>query len=117
TFSVDGLLGSCVVHVNSSLGQLSVKAVMAGGVDLLDRPVTFESGQQLRNVEVIVTSKRTDLTLHVADDRGEPTREYVALVFPVDKARWVESSRYIQSFVPAPLPPEPSWDPAESGAA
>jgi Carboxypeptidase regulatory-like domain len=116
TFSVDGLLGSCIAQVNSSLGQLSVKAVMAGDVDLLDRPVMFESGRQLRNVEVLVTSKRTDLTFQVADDRGEPTREYVALVFPVDRARWVEGSRYIRPFVPAPLPPEPAWDPTEPGA-
>jgi hypothetical protein len=117
TFSVDGLLGTCVARVDSSLGQLTVKAVMVNDVDLLDRPVTFESGQQLRNVEVIVTNKRTDLAFQVTDERGEPTREYVALVFPTDKARWVENSRYIRPFVPAPLPPDQALDVTEAGAA
>jgi hypothetical protein len=102
TFSVDGLLGTCVAQVSSSLGLLRVKAVMVNDVDLMDQPVTFQSGQQLRNVEVIVTDKQTDLTFHVTDAQGLATREYVALVFSIDKARWFESSRYIRTFVPAP---------------
>ena len=102
TFSVDGLLGTCVAEVSSSLGLLAARAVMVNDVDLMDQPVSFQSGQQLRNVEVIVTDKQTDLTFHVTDARGQPTSEYVALVFPIDKARWFESSRYIQTFVPAP---------------
>jgi hypothetical protein len=102
TFSVDGLLGTCVAQVSSSLGLALVKAVMVDGVDLLDQPVTFQSGQQLRNVEVIVADKQTDLTLHVTGAQGQPTREYVALVFSIDKARWFEHSRYIRAFVPDP---------------
>jgi hypothetical protein len=102
TFSVEGLLGTCVARVSSSLGPLTVKAVMANDVDLMDRPVAFQSGQQLRNVEVIVTDKQTNLTLHVTDGSGQPTLEYVALVFPIDNARWFEQSRYIRTFVPPP---------------
>jgi len=102
TFTVDGLLGTCVAQVSSSLGLLTAKAVMVSDVDLMDRPVTFQSGQQLRNVEVLVTDKRTDLTLHVADADGSPTSEYVALAFSIDRARWSENSRYIQTFVPSP---------------
>jgi hypothetical protein len=110
TFSVDGLLGTCVAQVNTSPG-LMVKAVTINDVDFMDRPIVFESDQQLRNVEVILTNKRTNLTLRVTDDRGQPTREYVALVFSVDKTRWVENSRYIRAFVPAPPPPpDPAVD-------
>ena len=88
-----------------------VKAVTINDVDFMDRPIVFESDQQLRNVEVILTNKRTNLTLQVTDDRGQPTREYVALVFSVDKTRWVENSRYIRAFVPAPPPPpDPAVD-------
>jgi hypothetical protein len=116
TFSVDGLLGTCVARVDSSLGRLTVKAIMVNDVDLMDQPVTFESGQQLRNVEVIVTNKRTDLTFQVTGARGEPTREYVALVFPIDKAHWVGNSRYIRPFVPAPSALDETLDVTDSGA-
>jgi hypothetical protein len=106
TFRVDGLLGTCVAQVGSSLGSLMVKAVMVNDavnvIDLMDQPVTFQSGQQLRNVDVIVTDKQTDLAFHVTGPQGQPTHEYVALVFSIDKTRWFESSRYIHTFVPAP---------------
>jgi hypothetical protein len=101
TFTVDGLLGTCLAQVTHSAG-LTVKAVIANGTDLMERPMFFESGQQLRNVDVIVSNRRTDVTFQVADERGQPTREYVALVFAVDKSRWVDHSRYIRAFVPQP---------------
>lgn len=112
TFSVDGLLGTCVAQVNSSVGLLTAKAVIANDVDLLDQPVTFQSGQQLRNVQVIVTDKRTDVTFHVTDANGTPTSNYVALVFSIDQARWAENSRYVRTFVPAP-PFQQAFEPAE----
>ena len=102
TFAVDGLLGTCVAQVSGSVGLLTAKAVIANDVDLLDEPVTFQSGQQLRNVQVIVTDTPTDLTFHVSDMNGTATSEYVALVFSIDRARWFENSRYIRALVPAP---------------
>jgi hypothetical protein len=120
---VTGVLGTCVAQVNTGIAGLTVKAVMANDVDLLDRPATFESRQLLRNVEVILTVRQTDLAFHVVDDRGEPTAEYVALVFPVDPARWTGNSRYIRSFVPPTPPPDQEAEvsrspgPGESAAA
>jgi len=35
----------------------------------------------------------------VSDDSGRPTREYVALVFPVDRERWTAGSRYVRTYV------------------
>jgi hypothetical protein len=103
TFSVTGLLGTCVAQVNSSLGVLKARAVIVSDVDLMDQPITFQSGQQLRNVEVIVTDKQTDLTFHVSDAQGQSTSEYVALIFSTDKGRWFDNSRYVRTFVPDPL--------------
>ena len=88
TFGVDGLIGTCRARVIGASGAWMVKAVKSGTVDLLDTPITFENGQQLRDIEVILTDKRTELTLQVSDDSGRPTREYVALVFSVDRERW-----------------------------
>jgi hypothetical protein len=115
TFSVDGLLGTCVAQVSSSIGVLTAKAVIANDVDLMEQPVTFQSGQQLRNVQVIVTDKLTELTFHVTDANGTATSDYVALVFSIERARWVENSRYIRTFVPAP-PFDQAFEPAEMAA-
>ena len=99
TFSVDGLIGTCNARVTGASGAWIVKAVRYGNVDLLDGPITFEPGQQLRDIEVILTDKRTELTLQVSDESGRPTREYVALVFSVDRERWTPGSRYVRTYV------------------
>jgi hypothetical protein len=47
-----------------------------------------------------VTDRRTELNLHVADEQGQPTRDYVALVFSTDKSRWDGSLPAVRTFVP-----------------
>jgi hypothetical protein len=101
TFTVVGVAGTCTATPGGS-GRWTIKAVMHDGVDLFDRPVTFEPGQHLRDVQVVLTDRRTELGFRVVDDSGQPTREFVALVFPTDKARWTSGYRYIRSFVPVP---------------
>jgi hypothetical protein len=66
----------------------------------MDRPIRFEQGQHLKDVEVVLTDKRTELTLHVADDHGTPTREYAAVLFSTDKTRWTDGSRYLRTYTP-----------------
>src|SRR5262249_45943455 len=48
---------------------------------------------QLRNVQVIVTDKRSNLVFRVSDENGQTTRDYVIVVYPIDKARWMTGSR------------------------
>jgi hypothetical protein len=102
TFSVDGLIGTCNARVIGTTGAWNVKAVKYGNLDLLDAPFTFQSGQQLRDIEVILTDKRTELALQVSDDSGRSTREYVAMVFSVDRERWTPGSRYVRTYVAPP---------------
>ena len=65
--------------------------------------MTFETGQHYGNVQIVVTDRRNELNLHVTDAQGQPTRDYVALVYPVDKARWGGSSPAVRTFVPSSL--------------
>ena len=78
TFRIEGLFGPCSLQPMAIFGRWRVKAVMHNGDNLLDAPYTFQAGQQLRNVQVIVTDKRSDVTFRVADENGQLTREYVA---------------------------------------
>lgn len=100
SFRIDGLFGTCEAPMLGMFGRWTLKAVMYRGQDLLDRPVTFEAGQRLSDVQVIFTDRRTELTLGVAGDDGQPTRNYVAIVFSADKERWSRPSRYLRTFVP-----------------
>ena len=102
SFRVQGIVGTCIVRVTGNMGRWNVKSVTQGDADLMDRPVTFDPGQQLRNVQVVLTDKRTELALNVVDDRGVATREYVAIVFSADKTKWNDMSRYLRLYVPQP---------------
>jgi hypothetical protein len=80
-------------------GRWTLKSVLVDDEDLLTRTVTFEPGQQVRNVRVVFTDRRTSMTFRVADDTGQRTREYVALVFPTDKSRWAQG-QHVRTYVP-----------------
>jgi hypothetical protein len=118
TFTIEGLTGTCVVRATlSGISGWTIKAVLYRGEDMLDRPITLQPGQVFRDVQVVLTDRRTEVALQVVDERGQPTREYVAIVFPVDKAR---RTRFVRSFVPRPLElgsgQTPGADPRLGGA-
>jgi Carboxypeptidase regulatory-like domain len=102
TFRIEGLAGVCSGVQTTTFGRWTLKAVMHNGENLLERQVTFETGQSLSDVQLIFTDKRTELTFQVSDERGQATRDYVAIVFPVDKARWTGSPRYLRTYAPVP---------------
>jgi carboxypeptidase family protein len=88
SFRVDGLNGTCSVQPIATFGRWMLKAVIVNGENVADAPVTFEAGQQLRNVQVVVTDRRSELSFRVSDDSGQVTREYVVIAYPVEKTRW-----------------------------
>ena len=116
TFRIEGLFGPCALQPMAIFGRWRVKAVMHNGDNLLDAPYMFHAGQQLRNVQVIVTDKRSDVTFRVADENGQLTREYVALLFPVEKANRSQSVLTFNG-PPAELPAVPSRAPVLNGPA
>jgi hypothetical protein len=102
TFKVEGLYGPCQPPAQSMFGQWTLKSVIFKGRDLLEGPMTFEAGQVFSDVQVVFTNRRTELEWRVSDEQGEPTREYVALVFPADKEKWKDATRTVRIYVPPP---------------
>jgi hypothetical protein len=100
TFKLDGLSGTCGAPPLSMFGRWTLKAVMFRGQNLMEQMVTFETGQQYSNMQIVVTDKRTQMDLRVSGDDGQPTREYVAVVFPLDKTKWNPQLRLVRTHVP-----------------
>ncbi len=103
TFRIEGAIGTCSL-MPTGAGRWSIKSAGRDDINLVEQPLRFAPGQVWRDVQVVFTDRRTDLTLDVTDEHGLPTREYVAVVFPRDKKRWTENSRYVRVYVPPPLP-------------
>jgi hypothetical protein len=104
SFTLEGLIGTCTSQP-FGLGRWMLKSVLHQGEDLLDRPITFKTGQQYRDVQVVFTDRRSEIVFRVSADGGQTTREYVAVVFPADPSRWAAppGSSAARAFVPPPI--------------
>ena len=104
TFKVESITGTCGAPPQGMFGRWTLKAITFRGQNLMEELVTFETGQQYTNVQVVVTDKRTQMDLLVSGDDGQPTRDYVALAFPLDKAKWNPQLRRVRTYTPPPPP-------------
>jgi hypothetical protein len=102
TFKIDGLMGTCGAPFAGFFGRWTLKAVNINGKNVVDEMITFESGQQYSDVQIIVTDKRTQTDVRVSDEDGQPTRDYVVVAFSSDKARWAAPSRFVRTLSPMP---------------
>ncbi len=96
SFKVEGLGGTCAAQPQGFFGRWTLKAVMVGNDNLMDKTVTFQPGDTYANVRIIVTDLRPSVEFRVNDDTGELSREFVVLVFPADKSRWTQ--RFVRTF-------------------
>ncbi len=99
TFTIEGQR-DVLVTSQSGIGRWLLKALQSNGREIDGRSITFEPGQQLRNLEAVFTDRRTNVTFRVADERGQTTREYVVLLFPVTRERIQPST--VHTIVPPP---------------
>lgn len=97
TFVYEGLWGGCELRAGSPAGW-QLKSVLHRDTDITGRLISFESGQQVNDLQVTFTDRIADLTLDVTDDRGTPLTEYVAIVFPTNKNLWGDI-RYSKTYV------------------
>jgi len=100
TFTVDGLFGTCTASRTGPFGRWFLKSVTFDGQEWLDRTVTFNTGQRFRDVQIVLTDRPTEAAFEVADGRGQPTRDFVGLLFSVDRSRWTNESLSVREFVP-----------------
>ena len=124
TFKVEGMMGTCTAPGRLTFGRWTLKAATKGGVDLLEKGVTFEPGQQIDDIQLVFTDRRSEIQFQVTEDKGQPTTDYVAIVFAADKSRWEGRNSFVQPFYvpPAELLRQmqqtmPASAPAEARAA
>jgi hypothetical protein len=98
TFRITGVVGTCFIESHTPAWRQ--RAVVVGREDFAGRTVTLEAGQSLQGVKVILSDRRSGLTLRVDDEQGRRTREYVAIVFSTDRERWKNGWTYLRTYVP-----------------
>ena len=72
-----------------------LKSVLLEGKDVTDTPLEFTTAFEGKSAEIVLTQRRSAVSGVVTDDRGQPTRDYVAVLFPEDEEQWTPFSRFI----------------------
>lgn len=104
SFSVTGLhpdTYEIVVTLPSAVAaRWSVRAVTAEGVELRDRPLTFDRGS-VGNVAITLSDQHTEVTGTLSSASGAPASDYFIVIFPEDRALWHPHSPRVRVVRPA----------------
>src|SRR5206468_6213473 len=80
TFTVTGLFGAVLIRPTVPDPWI-VKAILHDGRDITDVPVEMKSGEELTNIQVVLSDRQTSLTGQLTDDKGAPTADGTVIVF------------------------------------
>lgn len=95
-FELRGLSGARLIRAQGLPQGWMLKSVHANGVDVTDSGIEFKGGEALTGVEVVLTSKVTELSGSVRGSSGGPIKDYTLVVFSDDPQRWtLPNSRYV----------------------
>ena len=101
TFELRGLSGTRILRaINLPQGWI-LKSVRLNGADVTDGGIEFKPGEALTGVDVVLTSKRTEVNGVVKGAGSQPVKDYTLVVFSDEPQRWsAVNSRYIASTRP-----------------
>jgi hypothetical protein len=74
---------------------LMVKSVLVGGRDATDVPYTFDPGERIGGVSIVLTDRSSAIVGTIGDERGAPVTDFTVLAFPEDASLWGPQSRHI----------------------
>lgn len=96
SFELRGLSGTRLLRLmNVPTGWL-VKAVRVNGADITDTGMEFKAGEVVSGVDIVLTSKVTQVSGTVSGSGSEPVKDYTLVIFADDPQRWtLPNARYV----------------------
>jgi hypothetical protein len=95
TFSVRALIGPARLVVTTP-DTWMVKTVRQSDRDITSSMLELRSGEQLSDVEIVLSNRVTRVVGQLADDRGAPVTAGTVVVFAEDAERWGENSTFVR---------------------
>lgn len=95
TFEIRGLSGPRIFRVNNIPSGWVLKAVRVNGTDITDNGIDIKSAEAISGVEVILTSKVTEVKGSVKAG-NDPATDYTVVIFSDEPEKWrAPTSRHI----------------------
>jgi len=77
-----------------------LRAATLNGRDLLDGPFTLRPGDELNDVQFVLTDRHSELKGRLSAGNGRPAPDFFVIVIPEDPQLWVPKSRRIKTVRP-----------------
>jgi hypothetical protein len=100
TFRLTNLFGPRQIRVSGLPQTWMLKSITVGGVDVTDTSVDFKSGQEIKDAQIVLTDRVSEVTGKAGTADGVQARDYTVVIFPDDETKWTGMSRYIRSARP-----------------
>lgn len=88
SFQLRGLSGRRIVRAGNLPAGWTLKAVRLNGDDITDTGADFKGGQDVGGLEVVVSSKQTEVTGGVTAANGTAIKDYTVVAFSDDPQFW-----------------------------
>jgi protocatechuate 3,4-dioxygenase beta subunit len=99
TFAVTDIYGPARLRVTLPDGWM-VKTISLGDREIAESPFNLRSGEEISNVQIVITNKVTTVAGQLVDDKGAPLTDGTVIVFSSDSEKWTEGSRFVRSARP-----------------
>jgi hypothetical protein len=82
TFELKASQGTLSLNLLQTPPNWMLKSVKRNGTDVLENGLDVRVGEDVDNVEVVITDRLPELSGSVADERGRPVLEFTTIAFP-----------------------------------
>ena len=101
SFTLRGLSGLRIVRPAPVPPGWMLKEVRVNGADVTDSGIEFKAGETLAGLEVVLTSRVTQVAGTVKTPAGAPVQDYTVVVFSDDPERWaLPNNRHVAGVRP-----------------
>jgi protocatechuate 3,4-dioxygenase beta subunit len=88
SFQLRGLAGRRLLRAANLPPGWTLKSVRLNGDDVTDSGVEFKPGQDVSGLEIVATSKQTEISGTVTASNGSSIKDYTVVVFSDDAQHW-----------------------------
>lgn len=99
SFAIAHVFGPAFLKVTAPDGWIA-SGILKDGHDLSDTAIELRNGEQLDDLQVVLTNRLTSLTGTLTDAGGSPLPDGTIVLFAADRLKWFEGSRFVRAVRP-----------------
>ena len=101
SFELKGLTGARIIRASNLPPGWTLKSVNVNGADVTDTGVEFKGAEAVTGVEIVLTSKLTEVNGTVKGAGAQSVKDYTLVVFSDEPPRWsAPASRHVSGTRP-----------------